>query len=81
MVRGYWYTRPFPLILSCVAWPVSFNLPLTSFLGVLQATRNLVDLALSSPYVDAPKVMFISSIGVLRRTFVYAMQASQVFHY
>ncbi|CAL1709825.1 unnamed protein product [Somion occarium] len=48
------------------AWPVDFNLNLVSFEKHLQGTRNLVDFALSSPFVEAPRVMFISSIGMFR---------------
>ncbi|CAL1709823.1 unnamed protein product [Somion occarium] len=49
------------------AWPVDFNLNLISFEKHLQGTRNLVDFALSSPFIDAPRLMFISSIGIFRK--------------
>ena len=52
---------------GAIAWPVDFNLNLISFEKHLQGTRNLVDYALSSPFVDPPRLMFISSIGIFRR--------------
>ncbi|PIL27162.1 hypothetical protein GSI_10304 [Ganoderma sinense ZZ0214-1] len=47
------------------AWQVNFNLRISSFEGNLQGVRHLLELALSSPYEVPPKVMFVSSIGVL----------------
>ena len=52
---------------GAIAWPVDFNLNLISFEKHLQGTRNLVDYALSSPFIDPPRLMFISSIGIFRR--------------
>ncbi|KAH9903318.1 acetyl-CoA synthetase-like protein [Cubamyces lactineus] len=46
------------------AWKVDFNLSLHSFEVDLQGTRNLIDLAISSPFRQAPTVVFVSSIGV-----------------
>ncbi|KAI1798469.1 acetyl-CoA synthetase-like protein [Ganoderma leucocontextum] len=46
------------------AWTVNFVLSLRSFEADLRGTRNLIDLALSSPYSDAPRILFISSIGI-----------------
>ncbi|KAI0808043.1 acetyl-CoA synthetase-like protein [Fomes fomentarius] len=48
------------------AWKVDYNMALRSFLPELKAVKNLVELALASPYVDPPKIQFVSSIGVLR---------------
>ncbi|KAI0758570.1 male sterility protein-domain-containing protein [Trametes elegans] len=46
------------------AWKVDFNLSLPSFEVDIQGARNLVDLAISSPFKQAPTVLFVSSIGV-----------------
>ncbi|OSD00523.1 acetyl-CoA synthetase-like protein [Trametes coccinea BRFM310] len=46
------------------AWKVDFNLSIQSFEMDIQGARNLVDLAISSPYRQAPTVVFVSSIGV-----------------
>ena len=35
-----------------------------SFEPDIQGARNLVDLALGSPYVTPPSVIFVSSLGV-----------------
>ncbi|KAF7795914.1 hypothetical protein EIP86_007081 [Pleurotus ostreatoroseus] len=48
------------------AWPVNFNMSLSSFEPSVQGVRSLIDLALSSPHASPPKLLFISSIGVLR---------------
>ncbi|KAI0746390.1 acetyl-CoA synthetase-like protein [Daedaleopsis nitida] len=47
------------------AWQVNFNLSLPSFEGDLRRLRKLIELALRSPYEAPPKVMFVSSIGVV----------------
>ncbi|PIL27263.1 hypothetical protein GSI_10408 [Ganoderma sinense ZZ0214-1] len=49
------------------AWTVNFVLSLRSFETDLRGTRNLIDLALSSPYSEPPRIVFISSIGVFTR--------------
>ncbi|KAI0350281.1 acetyl-CoA synthetase-like protein [Trametes cingulata] len=46
------------------AWKVDFNLSLDSFEVDIQGARNLVDLAISSPYKTAPMVLFVSSVGI-----------------
>ncbi|TBU23410.1 acetyl-CoA synthetase-like protein [Dichomitus squalens] len=46
------------------AWKVDFNLSIASFEHDIQGARNLVDLAISSPYKKAPTVVFVSSVGV-----------------
>ncbi|KAI0672433.1 acetyl-CoA synthetase-like protein [Trametes maxima] len=46
------------------AWKVDFNLSIHSFEHDIQGARNLVDLALSSPYAQAPSILFVGSIGV-----------------
>lgn len=48
------------------AWPVNFNLSLRSFEPSIRGVRNLVDMALSSPYPVPPQIVFVSSIGVFR---------------
>lgn len=49
-----------------VAWKVDFNLSIASFERDMEGVRNFVDFALSSPYINAPTVMLVSSIGVFR---------------
>ncbi|CDO73877.1 hypothetical protein BN946_scf185016.g34 [Trametes cinnabarina] len=46
------------------AWQVNFNLSLPSFEVDLQGARNIVDLAISSPFKQAPTVLFVSSVGI-----------------
>ncbi|KAI0750819.1 acetyl-CoA synthetase-like protein [Daedaleopsis nitida] len=49
------------------AWTVNFNLTLPSFEPDLKAVRNLVELALSSPFSEPPRFQLVSSIGVFDR--------------
>ncbi|KAI0073515.1 acetyl-CoA synthetase-like protein [Panus rudis PR-1116 ss-1] len=46
------------------AYPVDWNLSLESFEPQVRTVRNFVDLALSSP--NQPRLIFMSSVGVLR---------------
>ncbi|KAI0773189.1 acetyl-CoA synthetase-like protein [Trametes elegans] len=46
------------------AWKVDFNLSLSSFGVDLQGARNLIDLAISSPFTQAPTILFVSSVSV-----------------
>ncbi|KAH8100027.1 acetyl-CoA synthetase-like protein [Cristinia sonorae] len=46
---------------------VNFNLALASFEPNVRTARHLVDLALSSPHLSPPRLLFVSSIGVLSR--------------
>ncbi|RPD58184.1 acetyl-CoA synthetase-like protein [Lentinus tigrinus ALCF2SS1-7] len=46
------------------AWKVDFNLSISSFDVDIQGTRNLVDLALGSPYTVPPTIIFVSSVGI-----------------
>ncbi|KAG1835273.1 putative aminoadipate reductase [Suillus variegatus] len=45
------------------AWRLDFNLALSSFDSHVRGTRNLIDLALSSPHHPKPRFMFTSSIS------------------
>ncbi|KAH8116797.1 hypothetical protein DFH11DRAFT_1687657 [Phellopilus nigrolimitatus] len=47
------------------AYPVNFNMSLTSFEPSIAGLRRLIDLALSSPLQSPPRILFTSSIGVL----------------
>ncbi|KAF8889040.1 acetyl-CoA synthetase-like protein [Infundibulicybe gibba] len=47
-----------------IAWRVDFNLSLQSFEANVGGVRTLVDLALSSPQPNPPRIIFTSSIGV-----------------
>ena len=53
-------------LLYTVAWPVNFNMSLESFEPNIQMLQDLTNLALSSPFVTPARLVFISSIGVLR---------------
>ncbi|KAI1789126.1 acetyl-CoA synthetase-like protein [Ganoderma leucocontextum] len=46
------------------AWKVDFNMAIPSFEPDIQGARNLVDLALGSPYATPPPLIFVSSVGV-----------------
>jgi len=48
------------------AWQLDFNLALSSFEPHVRGTRNLIDLALSSPRCPKPRFMFTSSISTAR---------------
>jgi thioester reductase-like protein len=48
------------------AWPVNWSLGLSQYEPSIRSTRNLIDLALSSPLPTPPRIIFISSIAVLR---------------
>ncbi|TFK37077.1 hypothetical protein BDQ12DRAFT_608601 [Crucibulum laeve] len=48
-----------------IAWRVDFNVSLSSMEPLLNGTRQLVDLALSSPHPVPPRIVFASSIGVI----------------
>ncbi|KAI5119730.1 hypothetical protein M0805_008660 [Coniferiporia weirii] len=49
------------------AYPVNFNVSLTSFEPSVAGLRRLIDMALSSPLCSPPRFLFTSSIGVLRQ--------------
>jgi hypothetical protein len=46
------------------AWRLDFNLALASFASHVRGTRNLLDLALTSPYARYMRFLFTSSISV-----------------
>lgn len=45
------------------AWPLNFNLALSSFEPQVRGTRNLINLALSSPWHPRPRFLFTSSVS------------------
>lgn len=49
-----------------IAWKVNFNQTVASFKDLLDGTRALVDLCLTSPYELAPRILFTSSVGVFK---------------
>lgn len=53
---------------SYSAWKVNFNISVASFEPDIQGARNLVDLAISSPYTKAPTIVFVGSISVFTST-------------
>ncbi|KAF9556700.1 acetyl-CoA synthetase-like protein [Agrocybe pediades] len=46
------------------AWPVNFNLSLSSFEPSIHGLRNLIELALSSSQLRPPTLIFVSSIAL-----------------
>ena len=48
-----------------VGWLVNWSLDLLQFEPLIRGTRNLIDLALSSPLSTPPRIVFVSSLGVL----------------
>ncbi|OCB92288.1 acetyl-CoA synthetase-like protein [Sanghuangporus baumii] len=72
-VRGFGLdTQTFDTIRSSIthiihnAYPVNFNMALSSFEASIYTLRHVIDLALSSPLPDPPRVLFTSSISVVR---------------
>ncbi|THG97397.1 hypothetical protein EW026_g4592 [Hermanssonia centrifuga] len=49
------------------AWPVNFNMSLTTFEPSVRSVRRLVDLALSSPHPTPARLLFVSSVAILRQ--------------
>jgi thioester reductase-like protein len=48
------------------AWRLDFNLALSSFESAIRGTRNLLDLAMTSPHAAHIRLFFTSSIAVTR---------------
>jgi len=48
------------------AWPVNFNYQIATFEPAVKSVRGLVDLALASPYAAPPRLLFVSSVSVVR---------------
>ena len=59
-------------------WRVDFNVSLRSFEPLIAGSRNLLDLALNSPLPGGPRVVFVSSAGVLRSVYSYASRAQRI---
>ena len=55
-----------PDALPTIAYRVDWNLSLASFEPHVHSVRNLIDLALSSPYPLPVRLLFTSSIAVVR---------------
>ncbi|KAL8645201.1 MAG: hypothetical protein Q9210_006841, partial [Variospora velana] len=55
------------------AWPVNFQLPLSSFEPHVQGLHNLLDLSLSTPYTTPAKLLFCSSVSTALGTPLPAM--------
>ena len=51
------------------AWPVNFGRSLGFFEPSIRGLRALIDFALTSPRAEPPRLMFMSSISVLRREY------------
>jgi hypothetical protein len=51
------------------AWRVDFNLALGSFESSLTTVRSLIDFALSTRLSKPPRIVFTSSVSVLRSQF------------
>ncbi|KAI1335159.1 acetyl-CoA synthetase-like protein [Xylariaceae sp. FL0016] len=50
------------------AWPVNFNISLSSFIPQIKGLRNLLDLAMDTPFQNPARVLFASSISTAFRT-------------
>ncbi|KAJ7459820.1 hypothetical protein FB451DRAFT_1182121 [Mycena latifolia] len=48
------------------AWPVDFTLGLPSFEPNIKGLRKIVDFSLASPFLEPPRLLFTSSVGVFR---------------
>ncbi|KAF8572826.1 NAD(P)-binding protein, partial [Ramaria rubella] len=48
------------------AWQVDFNISLASFEPAIRGVRNMVNLALKSPHASPPRVVFTSSVGIIK---------------
>ena len=53
------------------AYPVNFNLSLTSFEPAIKDLRKIIDLALASPLAEPPSILFTSSISVVNRQYIF----------
>ena len=49
-----------------VGWLINWSIDLARFEPLIRGTRNLIDLALSSPLPTPPRIIFTSSVAVLR---------------
>jgi len=47
-------------------WLINWSVDLARFEPLIEGTRNLIDLALSSPLPTPPRIIFVSSVAVLR---------------
>jgi hypothetical protein len=47
-------------------WLINWSFDLSRFEPLIRGTRNLIDLSLSSPLPTPPRIIFISSVAVLR---------------
>lgn len=56
---------------------MNFNLAISSFELDIKGARNLVDLAISSPYTKAPTVVFVSSIAVFTSTSLHLQRSKE----
>ncbi|GJJ11665.1 putative NRPS-like protein biosynthetic cluster [Clathrus columnatus] len=48
------------------AWRVDFNISLSSFEPAIRGVRKLIDFALGSPRTEPPRILFTSSIGIVK---------------
>ncbi|KIJ40867.1 hypothetical protein M422DRAFT_780553 [Sphaerobolus stellatus SS14] len=48
------------------AWRVDFNISLASFEPAIRGVRYMIDLALGSPQLIPPRIIFTSSIGIVK---------------
>lgn len=54
------------------AWNVNFNVSLCSLEPLIAGTRNLIDLALSSPHATPSRFLFTSSLCIFSSTLFYS---------
>ena len=61
-------------------WLINWSLSLSRFEPLIRGTRNLIDLSLSSPFPTPPRIIFISSIVVLRGREYFFIDANLYLH-
>jgi len=61
-------------------WLVNWSFDLSRFEPLIRGTRNLIDLALSSPLPTPPRIIFVSSAGVLRSCEYLSLDIDFHFH-
>ena len=64
-VFRFFFEILWPVLRSLIAWPVNFNTSVKAFHSSFSGVRSLIDFALESHLSRPPRLLFISSIGVL----------------
>ena len=62
-----------------VGWLINWSVDLARFEPLIRGTRNLIDLALSSPLPKPPRIIFTSSVAVLRGCELFSLVSISTF--